>query len=143
MFRSEPIVQTTLTTEVPVNIAIEKLRGFVTDQKAKIVSIRDTRVEMEITSESMGNYRRRGDRTSTFRVELELSEQRLEKTNTFGLAAGTYVHTVADVTIRPKRRRDRRRGDQAERARLLLQSLKSYLMANEPERVGGAALATR
>ncbi|MCC6492180.1 MAG: diguanylate cyclase [Pirellulales bacterium] len=136
MFRSEPLVQTTLTTEVPIDIAIEKLRGFVTDQQAKIISIRDTRVEMELTSGNMGNYRRRGDRASAFRIELELSEQRHEKANSFGLAAGNYVHTVADVTIRAKRRRDRRRGDQAERARLILQSLKSYLMARETDPAG-------
>jgi hypothetical protein len=70
----------------------------------------------------------------------------LEKTNSFGLAAGTYAHTVAHVTIRPKRRRNRRRDDQLDRAKLFLQSLKAYLMAKEPEAAGephAPALATR
>ncbi|RIK75340.1 MAG: hypothetical protein DCC67_15450 [Planctomycetota bacterium] len=143
MFRSEPLVQATLTTEVPVNIAIEKLRGFVTDQKARIVSIRDARVELELTSENMGAYRRRGDRPSVFRIELEFSEQRQDRTNALGLAAGTYVSTLADVTIRGKRRRDRRHGDQAERARLILQSLKSYLMAKDFEHAAELAGTAR
>ncbi|WP_428303580.1 diguanylate cyclase domain-containing protein [Lacipirellula sp.] len=130
-FRSAPLIETKLTTEVPIDIAIEKLRGFVTDQKAKIISIRDNRVEIEISSDRVGQNRRRADRPSAYRLELEFSEERLEKTNSFGLAAGSYAQTVVQVSIRPKKRRNRRRDDQMERARMALQSLKSYLMAKE------------
>ena len=133
MFRPQSLVETTLTTEVPIDIAIEKLKGFVSDQSARIVSIRDKHVELEISSQNMGHHRRQGDRPGPFRIDLEFSEVRLQKTNTFGLAAGTYAHTAATVTIRPKRRRNRRRDDQLDRARLILQSLKAYLMAKEPE----------
>ena len=138
MFRAQPLIETTLTTEVPIDIAIEKLKGFVTDQKARIVSIRDKQVELEISSETMGHHRRQGDRPAPFRIELVFSEQRLQKANTFGLAAGTYAHTAFTVTIRPKRRRNRRRDDQLDRARLILQRLKAYLMAKEPEAVAEA-----
>jgi diguanylate cyclase (GGDEF)-like protein/PAS domain S-box-containing protein len=133
MFRAQPLIETTLTTEVPIDIAIEKLKGFVTDQKARIVSIRDKNVELEISSETMGHHRRQGDRPAPFRIELVFSEQRLQKANTFGLAAGSYAHTAFTVTIRPKRRRNRRRDDQLDRAKLILQRLKAYLMAKEPE----------
>jgi hypothetical protein len=133
IFRAQPLIETTLTTEVPIDIAIEKLKGFVSDQKARIVSIRDKHVELEISSENMGHHRRQGDRPAPFRIELNFCEQRLQKTNTFGLAAGTYAHTAFTVTIRPKRRRNRRRDDQLDRARLILQRLKAYLMAKEPE----------
>ena len=132
-FRPQPLIETTLVTAVPINIAIEKLRGFVTDQQARIVSIRESRVEMEISSEKAGLHRRQADRPTTFRIELEFSEQRAEKANTFGLAKGTYSLSVAKVTIRPKRMRNRRTEDQADRSRLILQSLKAYLMAKEVE----------
>ena len=130
-FRAAPLIEVKLTTEVPIDIAIEKLRGFVTDQQAKIVSIRDNRVEIEISSDRIGQQRRKADRPSPYRLELEFSEDRLEKTNSFGLAAGSYAQTVVNVSIRPKKRRNRRREDQLERARMALQSLKSYLMAKE------------
>jgi hypothetical protein len=130
-FRAAPLIEVKLTTEVPIDIAIEKLRGFVTDQQAKIVSIRDNRVEIEISSDRIGQQRRKADRPSPYRLELEFSEDRLEKTNSFGLAAGCYAQTVVNVSIRPKKRRNRRREDQLERARMALQSLKSYLMAKE------------
>jgi hypothetical protein len=38
---------------------------------------------------------------------------------------------VVHVVVRPKRQRDRRRRDSIERARQLLVSLKSYLMAHD------------
>ena len=132
-FKPQPLAQTTLTTAVPINIAIEKLRGFVTDQQARIISIRDNSVEMEISSENMGLHRRQSDRPAMFRIELAFSELRTERTNSFGLAAGSYSETIAQVVVRPKRRRDRRTDDQADRARLILQSLKAYLMAKEVE----------
>jgi len=130
-FRAAPLIEVKLTTEVPIDIAIEKLRGFVTDQQAKIISIRDNRVEIEISSDRVGQQRRKADRPSPYRLELEFSEDRLEKTNSFGLAAGSYAQTVINVSIRPKKRRNRRREDQLERARMALQSLKAYLMAKE------------
>jgi diguanylate cyclase (GGDEF)-like protein/PAS domain S-box-containing protein len=129
--RATPLIEAKLTTEVPIDIAIEKLRGFVSDQQAKIVSIRDNRVEIELSSDRIGQQRRKADRPTAYRVELTFSEDRLEKTNSFGLAAGSYAQTHVDVSIRAKKRRNRRRDDQLERARMALQSLKSYLMAKE------------
>jgi hypothetical protein len=64
-------------------------------------------------------------------VEIEFSERRIERTNNVGLARGSYALSMAQVTIRPRRGRNRRQGDQAERARLIMQSLKAYLMATE------------
>jgi sugar-specific transcriptional regulator TrmB len=41
------------------------------------------------------------------------------------------ARTKIYAAIRPKRHRDRRRGDASERARLVMASIKSYLMAAE------------
>ncbi len=143
--RPQPLVEAMLITDVPVDIAIQKLRGFVTDQKAKIISTRENHIEMELAGASVGNARRREDRPDPFRVEIEFGEKRVERTNNVGLAAGQYALSTAKVTIRPRRSRNRRQGDQADRARLVLQSLKAYLMAKEVGVDGGAAelVATR
>jgi diguanylate cyclase (GGDEF)-like protein len=137
--RAQPLIEATLTTEVPINIAIQKLRGFVSDQKAKVVSTRENHIEMEIAGESVGQSRRRNDRPDPFRVEIEFSEKRVERTNNVGLAAGSYALSVAQVTIRPRRSRNRRQGDQTERARLLFNHLKAYLMAKEIDATAGSA----
>jgi hypothetical protein len=91
----------------------------------------------------MGYHRRGGDRPEQYRVELEFSERRLEKTNTFGLAKGSYALTMVKVSIRPRRSRNRRQGDQDERARLIMQSLKAYLMAKDVAEEEAAAMAGR
>jgi hypothetical protein len=74
-----------------------------------------------------------------FTIDLKLSQQHSERTNTQGLALGTYVETRMEVTIRPRRDRDRRREATVEKARRLLGSLKSYLMAREND---GKAVVT-
>lgn len=131
LFRAAELVQVELTTEVPINVAIEKLRGFVSEHGARIIYIRDNSVEIEMMSDRVGQQRRKADRATPYRVELEFSEERMEKTNSFGLAAGSYAHTVVKVTIRPKKRRNRRLEEQLESAKLILQSLKAFLMAKE------------
>jgi diguanylate cyclase (GGDEF)-like protein len=128
--RVQPVVQTTVTTAVPIDIAIEKLKGFVSDHQAKIVATRENSVELEVSSEHVAHNRRKGDRHVTYRVEMQFGEERVERKNNSGYAAGEYAQTRIKVEIRPKRARCRR-GDMAERARLILQSLKAYLMAKE------------
>ncbi len=132
---SQPVIETTLTTAVPIDIAIVKLRGFVSDHQAKIISTKETSVELEIASERVSYDRRKNDQNVDFRIGLEFAELRAEKTNVAGLAAGEYVTTQIMVKIRPRRSSKRRRADIAERAQLILQSVKAYLMAKEESEV--------
>jgi diguanylate cyclase (GGDEF)-like protein/PAS domain S-box-containing protein len=128
---AKPVVQTTLTTAVPIDVAIEKLKGFVSDHQAKIVSTRENSVELEVSSEHVAHNRRKGDRHVTYRVEMQFDEERIQRHNNIGMAAGVYTQTRITLEIRPKRARSRRRADMADRARLILQSIKAYLMAKE------------
>jgi hypothetical protein len=80
-----------------------------------------------------GKNRRETDRPFSFVIDLRLSQQQIERSNAAGMAKGAYAHTFIDVTIKPKRERDRRRGQAMDRARLLMGSLKSYLMAKEAD----------
>ncbi|HYO25561.1 MAG TPA: diguanylate cyclase [Lacipirellulaceae bacterium] len=137
--RPQPLIEAKLTTDVPIDIAIQKLRGFVSDQSAKILATRENHIELEIGDQNVGQHRRRSDRTERFRVEIDFSEQQIERSNNVGLARGNYSLSVAQVTIRPKRSRNRRQGDQSDRARLILQSLKAYLMAKEVNPAGEEA----
>ncbi|MGI9456990.1 MAG: GGDEF domain-containing protein, partial [Aeoliella sp.] len=123
------LIDTQLSTNVPIELAIEKLRGFISDRAARILHVTEDQVRLELT-ESAPN--KKGiEQPITFLIEIQFDQQRESKTNHAGFAAGEYVHTTAQVKIRPKRERDRRKGQVADRARLLLGSLKSYLMARE------------
>ncbi|NOZ40681.1 MAG: diguanylate cyclase [Planctomycetes bacterium] len=131
--RVQSVVETSLTSAVPIDIAIEKLRGFVSDHQAKIISTRENSVELEVSSEKVSYDRRQGDHHVIFRVEMQFSEVRVERSNSLGFAAGEYAHTKVDLKIRPKRSKRGRKSDMAERARLIQQSIKAYLMAKESD----------
>ncbi len=133
--RAQAVVDSTLISAVPIDIAIEKLRGFVSDHQAKIITTRDSSVELEVSSEKVSYDRRKGDSHILFRVELQFSEVRVERSNNLGFASGEYAHTKVDLKIRPKRTKKRRKADMAERARLIQQSIKAYLMAKEGDEV--------
>lgn len=123
------LVNTRLVTNVPIELAIEKLRGFISDREARILQVTEDQVSLEVEEPAMNKNGVK--KPVTYSIEITFGQDREQKTNAAGFASGEYVFTVADVKIRPKRERDRRRGQVAERARLLLGSLKSYMMAKE------------
>jgi diguanylate cyclase (GGDEF)-like protein len=121
-----------LVTPVPVKMAIEKLRGFVADHQAKIVKVDGNRIRLEIDDLPPSRLRRLTDRPVTFGIELRFEEERLQK-DTSDVSSGGLLRTRIRVIITPRRNRDRRRSDVAERARQVLVSFRSYLIATEEE----------
>lgn len=131
------LVEATLKTAVPLEVAVQKLRGFVSDQNAKILHTKQNEMSMELTDRYTSANRRKTDREVAFTITLQFSEKQVQRTNSQGFAAGNYVETHVDVTIHPRRDRDRRHDSTVAKARALLGSLKSYLIAIEHEgRVG-------
>src|SRR5262249_55248825 len=139
-WRTDALVDTTLVTAVPLEVAIQKLRGFVSDQDAKITNTSERQLSMELTDQRATQNRRKTDRPITFAIDRKFSQRHVERTNTSGLAAGKYVETRVHVTIRPRRDRDRRRDSTINKARSLLGSLKSYLIASEDSSKWGDAV---
>jgi diguanylate cyclase (GGDEF)-like protein len=127
----DQLVECDLVTAVPLKVAVEKLRGFVADQRAVIVDTGDEQIVLHVDGVQS---RRQNDRNMQFIVELKFSTGVVQHTargeNTSELAQ-TRVH----VSVRPKRDRDRRVELATERARDIVSSLRSYLMAHE-ENVG-------
>ena len=75
--------------------------------------------------------RRWSDRPVPFLIELTLGEIAAPSRQ-------TLTKTAIHVVVRPKRQRDRRRRDVNERAKALVASLKSYLMAQDRDVAGEA-----
>lgn len=124
---TEQLLQRTLTTAVPLYIVVEKLKGFIADHDAEVVPVDDRRVALKIDVGGPSSLRRRGDREISFVIDLEFDEVK-------GTGQGkgqSLSRTLIHVAIRPQRSRDRRQRDVLDRARQLLGSLKSYLVAQE------------
>ena len=120
------LLEEELVTAVPLQVAIEKLRGFVADHEARIEASDDRRVCISLEGPgAIGIMRRSADRRVPLLAELTLAE-----TNSAGQnGGGTVTRTKIHVVIRPRRDRDRRRSTAVGKARRLLASLRSYLMA--------------
>jgi diguanylate cyclase (GGDEF)-like protein len=132
-----------LITPVPVAIAIEKLRGFVTDHCAKILEVNGNTVQLEIDQVTRSQRRRAADRAMAFRMRIELSEEHCESEDQAGVA---FSRTRLHLVISPVKNRDRRRDDVAQRASQLMSSFRSYLIATvvgEPASEGVLKSATR
>ncbi len=121
--QSEELTRCRLLTNVPIAIAAEKLKGFIADHHADILLFEDNRVALQVRGGASPMLRRQGDRGITLHVGLTFDEANANEDGP--------RKTEVEVLIRPRRARDRRKRDARERARQLMASLKSYLMANE------------
>ena len=103
-----------LVTLVPMGVAIEKLRGFVADHQAEIVSIEGSDVRLKLGQSGGLFFRRSSDRQVAVRRRPALrGRQAAARTASRWPTAQTRIH----VTVTPQRNRDRRRADAEERAR--------------------------
>jgi diguanylate cyclase (GGDEF)-like protein len=139
------LLQQNLITPVPVKIAVEKLRGFVADHQAKIMAIDGNQVRLEIEDKPASRLRRFTDRSVAFTVELMFEEERVQRDRTgtaTSLNSGN-ARTKIRVSVTPRRNRDRRRNDVMARARDVLVSFRSYLMAVEEESEPSTGALTR
>ena len=114
-------------TPVPLRLVVEKLRGFIADNNAQVDQVSENRVVIDLDGLHDPLLRRSSDRPTPFLIELEFSETGADPHS----HAVSRERTLVSVTIRPRRQRDRRQRDVDERARRLLASLKSYLMAQD------------
>ncbi|MFG0266858.1 MAG: diguanylate cyclase, partial [Rhodopirellula sp. JB055] len=114
-----------LVTPVPIDLAVEKLRGFISDHRAEIIQVTGSVVSLRIVSQGSGKGRRASDHQMTLHVLIQLSEGRGRRNRN----DNTVTQTAMQVTIQPIRNRDRRNRDLQPRVREVLGSLRSYLMA--------------
>ncbi|MBN2579863.1 MAG: diguanylate cyclase [Pirellulales bacterium] len=127
------VLQKTLITAVPVKMAVEKLRGFVADHQAEVVSIHGNHVVLEITDQLSYRMRRVSDRAMTFTIDLKFEEERTHPEVTRCRGSAGLVRTRIHVQISLQKIRNRRREEVLHRAEQVLISFRSYLMATEEE----------
>lgn len=116
-----------LMTQSPIDRTVEKLHGFVADHQGQVVAIEGNEVQIRLGgSDSL--FRRKGDRQVAILMNLRLKEEQAVA-DAKGFAGMTRTRIMLE--IRPFKSRDRRRAEAIERAKQMLISLRSYLMATE------------
>ncbi|XZE54924.1 diguanylate cyclase domain-containing protein [Planctomycetaceae bacterium SH139] len=117
----------TLATPVPIDLVIEKLRGFVADHQAEILRVGPNELEIRITAVFRVGGRRQTDHRMDFHISMQIDEQSLQRRTASGTSMST-VQTILRVNMTPVRSRDRRRSEVSQGASQVLASLRSYLM---------------
>ena len=112
-----------VVTPVPIDLTIEKLRGFIADHDAEIISVNENHVSLRLNAVCGPGGRRRADHQISLRVQMTLSEVRKDVVPTRG-PSKTNVH----VCLQPIRNRDRRNGELSTCFSQVMASLRSYLM---------------
>lgn len=120
-----------LATKGPLSMAVEKLRGFVADQHAEVVATEGNHLRLQIGTPGGGLFRRISTGPCLL-VDAYLEEQHVDLPASDGLPPRRGLRTILRVTIKPRRKRDRHLAETREKARQILASLRSYLMAEEP-----------
>ena len=129
---SNVLLEQDLSALVPPSLLIEKLRGFVSDHQAEISSVAERDVRLSFPGAG-GFFRRRADRKVGLNMEVSMTDASSAAGPNGGVASKTFVR----VRVSLQRSRDRRNADALDRARQLLASLKSYLMATEEKAMFG------
>jgi diguanylate cyclase (GGDEF)-like protein/PAS domain S-box-containing protein len=125
-----PLAEQELIAQVPLPIAVEKLRGFVADHKAQIISIDETQLRLKIDALSIKRARRITDRRLDCYVDVHMEALEGEpRLNARGYLKNSS-RTLLRVAIWTARGRDRRRANAVELARELLFCFRSYMMVN-------------
>jgi diguanylate cyclase (GGDEF)-like protein/PAS domain S-box-containing protein len=134
----EPLIEQQMASHVPIDVSVEKLRGFIADHHAHVIELKGTRVVLALR---IGPPARpllsTGDRPTRFTMELEFHEEREVHETAAGVNVDQFQRTLIKVTIRPEKTRERRHKIVDERARQLLISLRAYLMAVDPIATAG------
>jgi diguanylate cyclase (GGDEF)-like protein/putative nucleotidyltransferase with HDIG domain len=121
--------EATLVTGVPLPVAVEKLRGFIADHYGDILHIDHGSITVEVNGAQMERHRRTTDRRVPLVVELHFSEEEFATPDRDGISPRMGHRTRIEVSVRAKRSRDRRRENVMEPAKMLIASLRAYLMA--------------
>ncbi len=116
-------------TAVPLPVAVEKLRGFIADHYGEILHIDEGSITVEVIGSLVDRQRRTSDRPVPMVVDLHFSEEEFSMPERDGMSSQLGHRTRIEVSVRLKRSRDRRRDNLREPARMLIASLRAYLMA--------------
>ncbi len=116
------VLRRELTTTVPREIVIEKIKGYISDFSAKIETASTESVTFDVDSAKVEMVRRANDRAALFRVTLKIGDFADQQPSS---------GTLLQLTIRPQGKRNRRQSDVVAAMDAVYRSLRSYIVAKE------------
>ena len=125
----EVLLEADMVADVPIELSINRLQGFIVEKKVEVVSAEGDRATLKIDGRNLPPSQREGDRIGVFVVDIQLLEARWAKNDQ------SKMVTFIKIAIRSARNRDRRNANlvhQAEKIRAIFQS---YLMTTIPDSV--------
>lgn len=121
-----PLVTSDLISSVPREIVIEKLKGFISESSADVISIQNDKVHLRVDCRNAPMQRRTADRPAVFEIILVLEDIELAGA---GKTKGFQLQTRIKLDILPVRQRDRRTEALVDQANRLRFSFQSFLQA--------------
>jgi len=122
-----------MLSEAPLAVCVEKLRGFVADHHAEVLAAEGDSIQLLVTEGDSSFLRRVADRPLRLVMDLKFEEIRREQVAAEQAATFGAARTQIRVSVASQKKRERRQEQAVERARQLLISFRSYLMATEIE----------
>jgi diguanylate cyclase (GGDEF)-like protein len=126
----EALSECDLVAPGPLKVAIEKVRGFIADHRAKVTRIENETLDLEIEFEQP-QVRRKRNRPIALVVTLRFTEEQLCSRESSSSALTDASQIRIYVTCSPKSSRERRHAAMMHHARQISLSLRSYLMARD------------
>ncbi len=126
-FRSEKaMVEREYLASVPEAVAIEKLKGFIADHQAEVLSATESHVSIRIDGQNSEGVRRRGERAAIIMLDVHLQSVQVCANG----RSKTYQNrTKFTVSARPVKSRDRRTAFLMGQINQILHSFQAYLVA--------------
>ena len=112
-----------IVSPVPVDVTIEKLRGFIADHDAEIINVRENHVSLTLNAICRKGGRRRVDQRIAMKAEMTLRELDIDPAT-----PPSCKRTNVCLQLRTVRNRDRRTAEVNDCFRQVTASLNSYLM---------------
>lgn len=114
-----PSQELTLVSPVPCDLVIEKLRGFIADHGAQVISVSETQVSIRVCASSTDIGRRRVDKRMMMNVNLIVGDYDGDDSS---------MSTKIQIKIQPTKSRDRRRRHTGDCISQIVRSIRSYLL---------------
>ena len=120
-----------LYTPVPLSLAVDKLRGFVSDIDAEVLSIDGQSVRLRVDGTLVKFLRRQSDRRLRCLMNVRLDEVEATPSDNSSRRGSSGAITRIHVIVAVQRLRDRQRQAMTWFAQELLGGFRQYLMAEE------------
>jgi hypothetical protein len=117
-----------LITNVPRDVTLEKLKGFVLEFKATVLQVSNDSVELEVDCRNVPIPQTQNERLGKFRMSLTIAEL---ETKTPGRTKEIKICTLLELAIRPIRSRDRRNEVIQSQILRLKAALQGLMLAND------------